>query len=137
MTTPKLRNVIQVLVEEWLAAPTHLDLVEAVRVSGALPVYVSWGDTLLPRPDGEILCLPDGDNIEAIAVVSDRSWRLTADVVAVEKHPELAPLLPTRPHGTGKCEWCDGRGRVLIGTSDFRPICGKCYGLGWLGVGSK
>jgi hypothetical protein len=135
MTTVDLRTVIEALVDRWIAAPAHLDLVEAVRMSGALPVYVDMSGALFLRPDCEILCLPDGDSIEAIAVERDPGWRLTAVVVAAEKYPELKPLLPARPPGTGECKWCGGRGRIRIGESDCRrgPICGRCFGLGWLG----
>jgi hypothetical protein len=135
MTMSVLRNVIQVLVDRWLASPSHLDLVEAVRASGALPVYVDMGGALLLRPDGEILCLPDGASIEALAVEPDPGWRLTAVAVGAEIYPELKPLLPARPLLTEDCKWCHGRGRIRISESDHRrgPICGKCYGLGWLG----
>jgi hypothetical protein len=134
MTTPDLRSVIEVLVTRWLASPTHLDLVAAVRESGALPVYVDVGGALLLRPDCEILLLPS-DSIETPVIEFDPRWRLTAIVVGAEKYPELKPLLPARPTGIGDCEWCDGRGRIRLGDSKHRrgPICGRCYGLGWLG----
>ena len=91
MNAPDLRGVIPILVEQWLASPTHVELVEAVRVSGALPIYVDMGGALLIRPDGEILCLPD-ESIEALAIESDPVWRLIAVVVGAEKYPELQPL---------------------------------------------
>ena len=42
MAAPNLQNAIEHLVRRWLAAPTDPELVEAVRVSGALPVYMGW-----------------------------------------------------------------------------------------------
>jgi hypothetical protein len=137
MAPPDLRSVIGHLVEQWLAAPTHLELVEAVRNSGAVPVYVDIGGALVLRADGEILCYP-WDSLAEPAPESDASWRLTAVVVGAEKHPELRPLLPVRPIGTADCQWCAGRGRICIGESDRKrgPICGSCYGIGWLGAAS-
>jgi hypothetical protein len=135
MAAPDLRSVIDHLVKQWLAAPTHLELVEAVRMSGALPVYVGMGGALLLRADGEILCFP-WDSRGEPAPETDAGWRITAVVVGAEKHPELRPLLPVRPIGTEDCKWCAGRGRIGIGESDHDrgPICGSCYGLGWLGA---
>jgi hypothetical protein len=132
MTTPDLRSLIQALVDRWLASPSpnDLDLVEAVRASGALPIYADMGGTLFLRPDCEILSL-DHDSKDEPQVETDPSWRLTAVVVGTEKYPELRPFLPARPSGTEDCEACDGRGRVRVGEIDF--LCGRCYGLGWLG----
>jgi hypothetical protein len=135
MATPDLRSVIEHLITQWLASPTHLELVEAVRISGALPVYVDVGGALLLRADSEILCFP-WDSLGEPAPESDPGWRLTAVVVGAEKHPELRPLLPVRPIGTEDCRWCACHGRICIGDLDRSSdlICGSCYGLGWLGA---
>ena len=58
MAAPNLRSVIDRLIYQWLASPSHLELVEAVRISGALPVYMGIGGALLLRSDGEILSIP-------------------------------------------------------------------------------
>jgi hypothetical protein len=133
MAAPDLWSVIDHLIQQWLTSPSHLELVEVVRISGALPVYMGIGGALLLRPDGEILCFP-WDSLGELAPESDPGWRITAVVVGAEKYPELRPLLPVRPCGTADCEWCTGNGRIRIGTSDGHrgPICGRCHGLGWL-----
>jgi hypothetical protein len=137
MAAPYLRTVIEELVKQWCASPDHPELVEAVARSGALPVYMDMGGALLLHPDGEVLCLP-WDEIGGLAPESDSGWRLTALVVGAEKYPELRPLVPVRPSGTADCEWCKGGGRIHIeGTGNRRgPICGRCYGIGWLSAAS-
>jgi hypothetical protein len=132
MTAPDMRCVIQALVERWLASPNDLGLVEVVCASGALPVYADMGGTLFLRPDGEILVLDGGSNHEP-QIETDPGWRITAVVVGAEKYPELRRLLPARPSGVEDCEACEGRGQVRVGDIDYRFLCGKCYGLGWLG----
>jgi hypothetical protein len=135
MAATDLRTTIAHLIKQWLASSTDPELVEAVRISGALPVYMGMGGALLLRPDGEILCFPWGCFGE-LAPESDPGWRITAVVVGAEKYPELRPLLPVRPFGTADCEWCTGSGRIRIGASEDRrgPICGSCHGLGWPGA---
>jgi hypothetical protein len=139
MAAPDLRAVIEELVKQWCASPTDpdLELIEAVAGSGAPPVYMDMGGALLLRPDGEVLCLPWGE-LEKLAPESDAGWRLTALVVGADKYPELRPLLPVRPSGTADCEACKGGGRIRIEGSGNRrgPICGRCYGLGWLSAAS-
>jgi hypothetical protein len=131
--SPVLPGVIQSLVDRWLdSPPKDPGLVEAVRSNGALPVYADIGGTLLLRPDGEILALDHGSRT-APQIEADPGWRITAVVVGAEKYPELRRLLPVRPPGTENCQWCEGRGRVRIGEIDRGPLCGNCYGLGWLG----
>ena len=111
MAAPDLRNVIEHLTKQWLAAPTDVELVEAVRTTGALPVYADMGAALLLRPDGEILAFP-WDSLGTPAPESDPVWRLIAVVVGAETYPELQPLLPVRPSGSPGCPWCAGRGRI-------------------------
>ncbi len=131
MAAPDLRSVIQHLIQRWFDSPTHLELVDAVRTSGALPVYADMGGALLLRPDGEILCFP-WDSLGEPARESDPGWRITAVVVGTEKYPELRPLLPVRPVGTPDCQWCAGSGRIRIGESgrDRGPICGHATAWG-------
>jgi hypothetical protein len=133
MAAPDLRSVIEDLVKQWRASPTHPELVEAVATSGALPVYMHMGGALLLRPDGDVLSFP-WDGIGKPAPESDAGWRLIAVVVGAEKHPELRPLLPVRAAGTADCAACEGRGRIRIGDHHRGPICGSCKGLGWLGA---
>jgi hypothetical protein len=134
MPSPELQKVIQSLVDRWLASPSNdPELARAVRNSGALPVYADMGGTLFVRPDGEILTL-EHDSTEAPQIEADHGWRITAVVVAAEKHPELGGLLPTRPVGAADCQECQGRGTLRIPNIDRDWLCGKCYGLGWLGA---
>src|SRR3954454_20804853 len=114
MTAPDQRALIQSLVERWLASPDRTDLTEAVRGSGALPVYSDMGGTLLLRPDGEILFLGSGPEDDEPRIETDPGWRITAIVVGAEEYPELRPLLPVRPSGTEDCEACACHGRVRV-----------------------
>jgi hypothetical protein len=132
MTTPEQRTLIESLVKRWLVSPVRSDLINAVRVSNALPVYSDLGGTLLLRPDGEILFLDSGSGDDEPQIETDFGWRITAVVVGAEEYPELRPLLPIRPSGTEDCEACAGLGRVRIGETDVRILCGRCHGLGWL-----
>jgi hypothetical protein len=132
MTTPDQRALIRSLVERWLASPVRSDLINAVRVSGALPVYSDMGGTLLLRPDGEILSLGSDSEDGEPQVETDFGWRITAVVVGAEQYPELRPLLPIRPSGTEDCKACAGVGRVRIGGTDRHILCGRRHGLGWL-----
>jgi hypothetical protein len=132
MTTPDQRTLIELLVKRWLASPVRSDLIDAVRVSGALPVYSDMGGTLLLRPDGEILFLDSNSGDDEPPIETDSGWRITAVVVGAEEYPELRPLLPNRPSGTEDCAACAGLGRVRIGETDRPILCGRCHGLGWL-----
>ena len=128
-----MQDVIRQLVDCWLAsAPSDPVLVEAVRSTGAIPVYADIGGTLLLRTDGEILALDDGPSAVP-RIETDLGWRITAMVVGAEKYSELGRLLPVRPSGIGNCEYCEGRGRVRLGDNDRGPLCGNCHGLGWIG----
>lgn len=131
MITPGLQAVIRSLIERWLASPDHPDVTEAVRVSGALPVYADMGGTLFLRPDGEILALAHDEGDEP-QLETDERWRITAVVVGAEKYPELRPLLPIRPAETEDCDACAGQGRIRVAEIDYRFLCGNCYGLGWV-----
>lgn len=134
MPSPELQKVIQSLVDRWLASPSNdPELARAVRISGALPVYADLGGTLFVRPDGEILVL-EHDSPDAPQVEADPGWRITTVVVAAERFPELVGLLPTRPDGAPDCQECLGRGSFRVPYIDRDWLCGKCYGLGWLGA---
>jgi hypothetical protein len=132
MISPDLQNRIRSLVERWLASPHRSDLTEAVRASGALPVYSDMGGTLFLRPDGEILFLDHESEDDEPQFETDEGWRISAVVVGAEKYPELRPLLPIRPADTEDCDACAGQGRIGIAEIDHRFLCGRCYGLGWL-----
>lgn len=123
----KREYTIDRLIERWLQTPAP-ELEEIVRSSRALPVYADLGGTLLLRTDGEILSLPHDASSATVETAS--SWKLAALVAAVEKHPELAFLLPARPSEASDCSDCSGRGRITIGTSQAR--CAQCCGLGWV-----
>jgi hypothetical protein len=132
MITPDLQTLIRSLVERWLASPDRADLTEAVRVSGALPVYSDMGGTLLLRPDGEILFLEDASEDDEPQFETDEGWRITAIVVGAERYPELRPLLPIRPAVAEACGACDGQGRIRVAEISRGFLCGTCRGLGWL-----
>jgi hypothetical protein len=134
MPSTDVQKVIQELVDRWLASPSNdPELAEAVRKSGALPIYADMGGTLFLRPDGEILAL-DHDSPDTPQIEDDPSWKITAVVVGAEKYPELGPLLPARPSGAANCPECEGRGSFRFRNIDRDLLCGKCHGLGWLGT---
>jgi hypothetical protein len=138
VTKPDLRDVIETLVDWWLATPQpgHSEkLHQVVQQIGALPVPFDWNATHFLRPDGEILVLDD-ESKEGPQVEHDGRCRLCALVQAASKYPELRPLLPARPEGTPDCKDCGGAGsfRVVAGGKEFRAGCGACCGLGWVGA---
>lgn len=107
-------------------------MAEAVRASGALPVYYDMGGTLFLRPDGEILVLDNGSVDDGPRIETDEGQRITAVVVGAEAYPELRPLLPMRPAGARDGDACAGRGRIRVVGIEHRFLCGRCRGLGWL-----
>jgi hypothetical protein len=52
-------------------------------------------------------------------------------VIAAERIPELAELLPKRPPRYLDCQRCEGTGWFRLG-SEIRIVCERCGGLGWL-----
>ncbi len=124
---------IRDLVQEYLGRPEKTDLHSLVQTIGALPVYRDMGGTFFLRPDGEILSC-EHDQERPPGVEQDVGWRVKALVVAAEKFPELAVLLPDRPFLAKDCRSCEGKGRVAVPEIERSFFCEKCHGLGWLGA---
>ena len=108
---------------EYLSNPAA-EFQDVARIYEALPVYSDVGGTLFLTPRSRILCLPT-DSVD-LQEEHSPEWRLVALVRAVEKFPELHPLLPVRPDNAPACAACSGRGSVAGGLR-----CGACLGLGW------
>lgn len=108
---------------EYLSNPAA-EFQDVARRYDALPVYSDIGGTLFLTPSSKVLCLPT-DSVD-LQEEHSLEWRLVALVRAVEKFPELQPLLPVRPDNAPACAACSGRGSVAGGLR-----CGACLGLGW------
>jgi hypothetical protein len=102
---------------------------EVARETNALPVYMGMGGALGLTPDGTVL-LYDSESGQVRPEI-DEMWIMLAAVSATEKHPELREILPVRPPTATTCLDCSGTGRQAL-TPNFTPICGKCFGLGWV-----
>jgi hypothetical protein len=119
------------LVQRWLEGPDRSGVADAVRSTGALPVYADIGATLFVGPDGEVLNRHhDSDDLPQVE--PDARLRLIALVWAVKKHPELNALLPERPVGAADCGECGCTGAHQL--DRFELLCPKCHGMGWLGA---
>ena len=128
MTIPaNLLALIETRIEEYLRGPP--DAMRACsREHRVLPVYADMDRLLFLRPDGEILFKKN--ELASSSLVPEKSeyWRLIAKLVAAEKFPELAQLVPARPPSASDCLDCEGRGKVL----NDMVRCEVCHGLGWV-----
>lgn len=102
-------------------------LTASVKEAGAFPLYVGWVDVIGLRPDGEIVQWNTEGDYPGTQAVEDRYLWLTSLVDAVNRHPELRPLLPKRPPGARDCQHL---AHPLF--SEGKVFCPECCGLGWI-----
>ncbi len=125
----ELKRRIQTLIDEILDGDDK-QRAEWVQEVGALPLWGSIGGEYFIRPDGTVLADEDygPDHPCEGPVVANAGTRIMAIVIAAEKRPEFAALLPARDSADPDCGQCDGTGRHPI---PF-VVCQRCFGLGWL-----
>ena len=98
-----------------------------VAESGALPLYCEWTETIAIRPDGEFVRWSTEGEYAGVKPVEERYLWVSALVIACRRYSELHVLLPARPPGAVDC---DHFGHPLF--TEYKVICSKCCGLGWL-----
>jgi hypothetical protein len=122
-------HLVRSALTEYLKQPEYGEA-DFARQYQALPLYAGWTGTTYLTTAGDFWfrnCEYDPPRIEND--LNDSS-EIVALVVAAERHPQLANLLPSRPDGATNCDECDGKGRVTVGNVSG-IICGRCSGLGW------
>jgi hypothetical protein len=126
---PEALPLVATALDEYLSEPRYGDAAFAERHQ-ALPLYAGWTGTTYLTTSGEFWyrnCEYDPPRIEND--LNDAS-KLVALVLAAEHHPQLAALLPSRPHDAIHCDACDGRGQIMVGNVS-NIVCGQCSALGW------
>lgn len=131
---PDHASLIETALREYLARPRSYSLpVEAelfAKTLHALPAYADIGAALLIRPQGSVLSI-SSDQVwsehSEWETVSDLAWINAAYLSAIQKHPNLKPLLPPKPPTAKTCESCAGTGHVL----KLQLACPDCCTLGW------
>jgi hypothetical protein len=98
---------------------------------GGLPIYADMGGAVILFSSGELLTAPHDTGK---LVPTDTPFDTVALAVGTERYPWLQPLLPVRMVATEDCSTCKGAGRVALGSTPngASPICGTCFGLGWV-----
>lgn len=128
----EIQDIIRLLVKLWLEEPYWPELVDVVRASCVLPVYMDTGATLFLRPDGKVVRLDHEAADRVPQPETAENWKIVAVVSAAKVYPQLEALVPKRPSGARSCEGCEGRGAIRIDKIDYEFGCGTCHGLGWL-----
>lgn len=122
-----MNDSLQALIRPRLAeylSDAGAEFRDVARQFEALPVYSDLGGTLFITPSLQVLTMRSEETI--LGEECSPQWRLVALVVAAERFPELAQLLPVRPGNVAPCAMCSGTGRLQQGVR-----CGSCFGLGW------
>ena len=103
------------------AALKHL-----LQQAGGMRLFGTMGADVFLRPDGSTVSLIEGSGTESDHWHDDTAdERIAALVIALDRYPELASLLPSRPNDAQDCAGCQGSGRI------HAIVCAKCNGLGW------
>jgi hypothetical protein len=110
------------------------EVVTAVEIMGALPLWCDWNGGVAIRPDGELIGFL-WDDPQSAKVEADPHFRFLACVAGAEKYAELASLLPTRTVNDRECTSCNGSG-IIPGLKehgiDLNNIRCYCGGAVWL-----
>lgn len=111
----------------WIAEAKRSNPSSLSADGRAVMIYGDIGGAAYITPDGEILTQA-WDSEEPPAPEADPTLRLAALVIGAEKHPQLRPLLPSRPSDAVTCKTCGGTGRL---PKYPRLLC-LCGGIGWM-----
>jgi hypothetical protein len=125
----ELLGVVEDALEEYLKQPSSSDADFAAR-HRALPLYAGWTGTTYLTASGEFWFRNCEYAPPRIENDLNDSSKIVALVVATERYPQLARLLPKRPDLAIECDACGGRGQITVGNLS-NIICGECSGLGW------
>lgn len=121
--------MVEEALAKYLKHPTSSDADFAAR-HRALPLYAGWTGTTYLTASGEFWFRNCEYAPPRIENDLNDSSKIVALVVAAERYPQLASLLPKRPDLAIECDACNGRGQITVG-SISNIICGQCKALGW------
>jgi hypothetical protein len=122
-------HLVKSALAEYLKQPQYGEADFAQKYQ-ALPLYAGWTGTTYLTTAGEFWFRNCEYNPPRIENDLNESSKLVSLVLAAERHPQLASLLPSRPDGAINCDECDGKGQITIGNVS-NLICGQCSALGW------
>jgi hypothetical protein len=112
---------------KWRAQ--HPPMSDGERREDGVTYFGSIGGGYMITFDGRLLEEDWEDH--AIREVIEPKTRLTALVIAAERMPAFADLLPVRPISAHDCATCSGVGRWSP-APPHTVICGACGGVGWV-----
>jgi hypothetical protein len=95
-----------------------------------LPIAGSIGFDATLLSDGTVIwhTYDIGDEDPDVWRLATREERITALLIAAERMPQLAALLPVRKAEAVECAECSGRGTTVMNV----VFCSHCGGLGWV-----
>jgi hypothetical protein len=111
----------------WRA--THPKMSDAEERENGVMYYGSIGGGFMITFDGRVL--EEDWEAHTLKELTESTKRLTALVLAAERMPSFAELLPSRPVAASDCATCSGVGRWSPG-APHSFVCGHCGGVGWV-----
>ncbi len=123
-----ISSSLAALITTWLAEARAEGPAAVSRDGQGLLIYGDLGGAAYLYKDGHVELEPWDETAEN-AWREDPGFRTAVLVSASRRRPELAELLPRRPHGATPCGACSGTGWTTIGEGSL--VCAHCHGLGW------
>ena len=109
-----------------------------IRRLEAIYLFGTIGIEAVLKPDGRVLVMVD-EHFDKPFPPVEPQWRPASEhertaalVIARQRIPEVADLLPSRPAGARNCPVCRGKGWLVQ-----EVVCMDCGGLGWIPAGRK
>ena len=103
-----------------------------IRRLEVIYLFGTIGIEAVLKPDGRVLVMADEHFDQPFPPV-EPAWRPATEhertaalVIARNRIPEVAELLPRRPPNAGNCPVCRGKGWLVQ-----EVVCMDCGGLGW------
>jgi hypothetical protein len=121
--TEEMRNALR----GWRA--NHPKMFDAEESENGVMYYGSVGGGFIITFDGRLL--QEDWHEHTVKEVTEPKERLTALVIAAERMPVFADLLPLRPPTARDCATCAGIGHWSPG-QPHSFICADCGGVGWV-----
>lgn len=111
---------------------TNGGMAKRIEQLGGLYLFGTIGLEAVLMADGSVVIYDFDDWTESgysASRVATEGERVAALVIASERMPILASMLPTRPDVAHDCEFCGGTGKWPPPAQG--ALCPKCNGLGW------
>jgi hypothetical protein len=127
-------QLIARLLKEYLAdsAPDEFNFRETAAVARALPLVAEMGGVYAINTKGDVLSF-GWDNLEVPNEETDMRIRNIALFQGSKRYPEIASLIPDRPHDALTCPHCEGTGiDPFSAKHNIEGIVSYCGGLGWI-----